>query len=1156
MKSLMRTLGAVPFLVAVFLNAFTDLGHKIAIQNTVFKVYDGSEQVILTAIINGLILLPYILFFIPVGFHSDKYPKHQVMRLAGWAAVGLTLAITLFYYLGLFWPAFVMTFLMGVQSAWYSPAKFGYIKALFGKEHLAEANGRVQAISIISILAGTLVFSILFEGRYSSELTTPGQIVQVMAPMGWILVACSVMELLLLYRLPALEQPDHSQHLTLQQAFDPRKMVENLQPVLSRKVIRLSIIGLSVFWSVGQVMLAAFPAFAKEKVGIDNTIVLQGILAVTGVGIAIGAGLAARFSRNYIESGLIPVGAAGIAIGLLILPQLGSSLAFAADFLFIGVMGGLFIVPLNALVQFHSGEHELGKVLAGNNLFQNIAMFSFLVLTALFALLGISSQHLLTIIAVIALLGGIYTVLMLPQSMVRFLLSRILAQRYRIEVQGMKNIPEEGGVLLLGNHISWIDWAVVQTACPRPVRFVMQRSIYERWYLNWFFRLFGCVPIESGVSSKSSLEVVARLLDEGEVVCLFPEGAISRNGHLGEFRRGYERACQLAQQDLHIVPFYLRGLWGSQFSRSSAHIKAIRRSGMYRDLIVAFGQPLPRTTTASELKRHVFDISIASWEQHVDSLPTLTEGWIDGVKHLGQQMAIADSQGVELSAYRALAGALCMARRLRKCEGDHIGMLIPASAGGMLANMAALLAGKTLVCLNYTASHEALKSAIEQSGIRTLVTSERFLSRLEQKGMDVTPVLQGLKIVYLESLKEQIGKTEALFSLAAAVVLPGFVLKRFFNRSRRSQDIAAILFSSGSEGAPKGICLSHRNIMTNVKQVSDVLNTQERDVVVASLPLFHAFGLTVTQFMPLVEGIPVVCHADPTDVAGVAKAIARHKATLLCATSTFLRLYCRNTKVHPLMLDSLRIVVAGAERLNPEVRDAFQLKFNKRVLEGYGATETTPVAAVNLPDALDTHYWQVQVGGKAGSVGMPLPGTSIKIVDPETWQALPTGTDGMILIGGPQVMVGYLNNPEKTAAVIREEQGMRWYVTGDKGHLDSDGFLTIVDRYSRFAKLGGEMISLSVVENTLLQAMQQPELELVAVAIKDERKGERVVVLTEQTLELSAVKAAMLAAGANPLMIPAQVFTVAALPRLGTGKMDLAGAKRMAASCVAESDGE
>ena len=377
--------------------------------------------------------------------------------------------------------------------------------------------------------------------------------------------------------------------------------------------------------------------------------------------------------------------------------------------------------------------------------------------------------------------------------------------------------------------------------------------------------------------------------------------------------------------------------------------------------------------------------------------------------------------------------------------------------------------------------------------------------------------------------------------------LPTFILEKLFCRSTDASKRAAILFSSGSEGTPKGVELSHRNLMANVKQISDVLNTETHDTMMNSLPLFHAFGLSVTTFLPLVEGIPMVTHPDPTDAAGTAKAIAKYRATILCGTSTFLRLYVRSKKVLPLMLESLRIVVAGAEKLSPDVREQFKIKFNKDIYEGYGATETSPVASVNMPDELDVSSWRLQRGSELGSVGMPLPGTSFRIVDPETLEGLPANEAGLILIGGNQVMMGYLHDTDKTSDSIVNLDGKRWYKTGDKGKLDDAGFLFILDRYSRFAKVAGEMVSLSAVETTALEVAEQDDIQVLAVAIPSPKKGEEIVLLyNSHAVDADEFKRRYLTSNAASVAIPSRFLKIDEIPTLGSGKADFVAAKKIA----------
>ncbi|HEY7884578.1 MAG TPA: MFS transporter, partial [Cellvibrionaceae bacterium] len=481
MSQLTRITGFIPYLLVVFLNAFVDLGHKIIVQNTVFKVYDGQEQIILTAIVNALILLPFILLFSPAGFFSDRFQKNKVMRISAWAAVAITLMITACYYAGWFWAAFSLTFLLAIQSAVYSPAKYGFIKELVGNKKLAHANGAVQAITIVGILLGTFVFSGLFEILLVDRATDDSQaILQHIAPLGWLLVALSMIELRMAYRLPQKSQPDTSRCFSVRSYTSLGYLRKNLQALRGRQVIWLSIIGLSTFWAISQVLLAAFPDFVETKFAETNTLIIQGLLACSGLGIMLGAIFAGRFSKKHIETGLIPLGALGIAITLALLPVLDSYISLAFNFLVLGMMGGLFMIPLNSLIQYHAKEHELGTVLAGNNWVQNITMLSFLGLTVAFAWFGLNSGMLLGLLTLVAVIGTGYTVKQLPHSFVRFVVSLIFRQRYRIDILNFENLPARGGVLLLGNHISWIDWALVQIACPRPIRFVMQREIYNR----------------------------------------------------------------------------------------------------------------------------------------------------------------------------------------------------------------------------------------------------------------------------------------------------------------------------------------------------------------------------------------------------------------------------------------------------------------------------------------------------------------------------------------------------------------------------------------------------------------------------------------------------------------------------------------------------
>jgi len=478
-------------------------------------------------------------------------------------------------------------------------------------------------------------------------------------------------------------------------------------------------------------------------------------------------------------------------------------------------------------------------------------------------------------------------------------------------------------------------------------------------------------------------------------------------------------------------------------------------------------------------------------------------------------------------------------------ESQNIGLILPTSAAGSLGNMALLTLGKTIVNLNYSSGEESLLHALKVADITKVVASKKFITKLKAKGFDMTNVLQDVDVIYLDEIKEDMSKTKGLFTLMLVKVLPVWLLSLLFIKNTHAHDTAAILFSSGSEGTPKGIELSHTNMMGNIKQTTTLLNPTDDDVMLGTLPIFHSFGLTVTTLLPLIEGIPVASHPDPTDGLGIGKMAAKYEATILFATGTFLRLYTRNRKLIPLMFRHLRMVVAGAEKLPMEIRDEFKKKFGHDIYEGYGATETTPVASCNISDVLMLDSWKPQIGHKIGTVGLPLPGSAFRIVDPESFKILETGEEGMILIGGTQIMKGYIGDPQKTASVIKEIDGIRWYITGDKGRLDEDGFLTIVDRYSRFAKIAGEMVSLGLVENEIVKVLGEED-QISITAIPDEKKGEKLILLLEGEMEVGLLKEKIKALGMNPLFVPSEYFKVDELPKLGTGKSDFKGLKNLA----------
>jgi len=1131
MRELFAIKGFVAYLLVLVLNVSLDIAHKITIQNILIKSFEGDTLVVLSAIINMMILIPFVLLFSPSGYLSDRFSKTHVIRYSAASAIGLTLLIALSYIMGWFVFAFIATLLLATQSAIYSPAKYGIIKEIVGVDNLGGANAIVQALTIVFILLSSIAFTVLFEWLYGGA-TTPETILQAIAPIGAILIGLSVVETLMAYRLPMMEAKDRESSFAMGEYLKLNYLRINFAKLTQNHNIWMSIIAGSIFWGVAQVTIAAFPAHYKTIMGDDDTIIIQSILAISSIGLIIGSFIAGYASKKHIEHGFIPLAAVGLALALFGFATVRETSSLYVASLVFGFFGGLFIVPLNATIQFFAPSNEMGKILAGKNFIENIVMISFLSASIGLIYIGFSTTYLFVIASFIVAIGSLYAIKELPHLFTRMLLFPILRTKYSLITQGVENIPKSGGVLMLGNHISWIDWLVVQLASPRAIKFVMTRDIYNKWYLKWLFRFFDVIAI-SNAGSKSAIRAVQERLDKGEVVALFPEGHISYNGQLGEFKKGFEL---ILKDSTHpIIPFYIRGLWGSTFSRAHSGYKQMREKE--KDIIVAFGETLPSSTTAIELKQKIIELSYSTWDSYIDTLQPLQFEWIKSAKSNLTQTSIVDSLGMRLSGGKLITAVLIFAQYLKALKGENIGIILPSSSIGAIINLALFVVGKRAINLNYTAGDGNLISAIERAKIEHIITSKAFVEKLGGKGI----VLNGAileKCQNVEDISKSFKKVDKISALLQAYLLPSWMLIRLHFAKSSLDDVATILFSSGSESAPKGIELTHRNLIANIKQVSDLLNFHQDDVMLNSLPIFHSFGLTISLLLPLTKGVKVASVPDPTDALSVGKIVARERATIIFGTSTFYRLYTKNRKLHPLMFQSIRLAVAGAEKLSSEVKIAFKEKFGLTLYEGYGATETAPVVSVNVPDALEPSSLAILIGNKARSIGQPLPGTIVKIVEPNTLEELPTGEDGLILIGGIQVMKGYLEDEAKTKSAIVEIDGVRYYKSGDKGHIDSDGFIYIVDRYSRFAKIGGEMISLGAIE----EAIKVDEVETLAVSLPDSKKGERIILLHNGDEEALKTKAKKL----DSLMRPSAYIQVEEIPKLASGKSDFGTAKRIA----------
>ncbi|MBM4258300.1 MAG: MFS transporter [Deltaproteobacteria bacterium] len=1144
--SLLRQRRFAPFFWTQFLGAFNDNVYKnalvilFAFQGAALTSIDSDTLINLSA---GLFILPFFLFSATCGQIADKYEKSRLIQYT----VALEIALMALGAVGFYFQnlslLLISLFLGGVQSTLFGPVKYSILPQHLRSEELTGGNGLVEMGTFVAILLGTILGGILVSvqpwGTMLVSLTTIG-----VACSGWLISR----------QIPHSPAPDPTLKINWNVWGETVNM---LKLTRTDRTVFLSILGISWFWCYGSLFLSQFPNYSKEVIGGNEQLVTL-FLTCFSFGVGIGSLLCERLSGHKVEMGPVPFGALGLTwfgidlffatpalkaesvIGVTTFLQTFTGWRIAADLFFLGLFGGFFIVPLYALIQFRSDETYRSRIIAGNNIINSLFMVLSAILAVVLLKAGLSIPQLLLASALFNAVVALYIFTLVPDFFVRFSLWLLTHTIYRIRIVGRDNVPLRGPALLVCNHMSFVDGLLVGGCVQRFMRFLVYKPIYERKAIHWFMRLMNAIPVESGNRKVvlASLERAREQLRQGHVVCIFAEGAISRTGNLLPFKRGFEKIMQ-GLDNVPIIPVHLDRLWGSVFSFENGHFFWKWPKRFPYPVTVSFGTPLPSTATAAQVRQTIAELGSAAVDHRRTKNDLLHLRFIEAAKRRWFSFCMADSTGRKLSYGKTLIGSLFLARWLQRQrpQEQNIGLILPASVGGALANIATSLAGKVPVNLNFTIGREAMELAIEQSNLRTILTSRTFLSKAKLDERD--------GMVFIEDLLKGMSSTERVWTAIVAFLTPTRLLQRWWNRPQQEPNsLATIIFSSGSTGTPKGVMLSHHNILSNVESMQQIFTTTAQDCVMGSLPFFHSFGFTGTLWLPLVAGWRVVYHPNPLDAKTLGEMVQQYQATVLISTPTFYAAYLRKCTTEEFA--SLRYAIAGAEKLRPALAQAFREKYGIDLLEGYGCTEMSPAIAVNVPDIKEGHH--NQIGLKSGSVGHPIPGVVAKVVDQETGDVLPVGQEGLLLVKGPNRMLGYLGQPEKTREVIRDG----WYVTGDIAKLDEDGFIHLTDRLSRFSKIGGEMVPHLRIEEAIHQILG--EASCVVTAIPDEQKGERLIVLYTHTEYTPDVLWTHLNQTDLPkLWVPKRehLFAVEAIPVLGTGKVDLRAVRVTALSLAA-----
>lgn len=1114
------------YLATLFFGALNDNAFKVVISLLAIRlIIDASQASIIIGLASMLLVLPFILFSSYAGYLADRYSKKNIMI---WAKF-LEIIIMFLGFLALLKESLpfllVILFFMGAQSTLFSPSKFGILPETVSDEDLSLANGYVQMWTFIAIILGTASSGQLL-GLFKNEISKAGPFFICVAGIGF-LTSFFIQD------VPGVGSRKTFEINFLKDLRDTFREVRKAKPLL------LCILGTMYFWLLGALFEMNILIYSKHFMQINERQTSY-LLAILSIGMGIGGILAGRFSGEKVEFGLVPLGAIGIGTFSLFLFFSYPSGIFTGLILFVlGVSGGFFIIPLNAYIQQKSPKDALGRVLALENFltFSGIlsASLVYLIFTQAFSL---EAPTIFLALALSSFIVIIYIIKTLPDFLLRFLAWLFTHSIYKIRIVGKENLPKEGGALLVCNHISFIDPFLITACIQRFIRFLMYRKYYEMRLINPFCRIMEVIPISQEDPPKKmlhSLKMATQALNKGEIVCVFAEGEITRTGHMLSFKKGLEFISR--KTTAPIIPVYLDRVWGSIFSfHKGRFFKKIPVKIPY-PATVAFGKPLPPESDAFSIRQAVTELGSEAFIYRKNDQDLLSTRFYMQARKSPFKPCMADSQGHKLSYWRAMVASMALSRVFARqySHDQYIGLLLPSCVGSAIANIAVSITGKVPVNLNYTSSEEALDTAIKKCKMRHVLTSHIFLEK--------TGIRQRDDMVSMEEIKKEVTLRDKMISFLGFWFLPHRLLRLLFRveKGRNINSVATVIFTSGSTGNPKGVMLSHANINANIEGLYQAIHEKKKDTIMGVLPFFHSFGFTATLWYPLTTGMSVIYHSNPLDAKIVGDLVQKHNATILLATPTFLMGYIRRCTREE--FGSLRLVVVGAEKLKNRIMQAFYDKFSLMPSEGYGCTELSPVVSLNVPDYESKTL--KQIGTKFGTIGHPLTGVAAKIVDPDTFEEVPMGNEGLLLVKGANVMVGYLDDKEATRKVMHNG----WYITGDLALMDEDGFIMIKDRLSRFSKIAGEMVPHIKIEEEIHDILNKKDEQVCAVtSVPDEKKGEALAVIYRGDINVDKLYESLKNSDLPRLWIPkrSNFFHVDEIPVLGSGKLNLIKIKSMA----------
>jgi acyl-[acyl-carrier-protein]-phospholipid O-acyltransferase/long-chain-fatty-acid--[acyl-carrier-protein] ligase len=1127
---LMKERRFLPLFITQFFGAFHDNLFKNALvvliiyQVAVAEGFSEKTQQLLTTLAAGVLILPFFLFSAMGGQLADKFPKEKIMQAVKLFEIGI--AVLGILSLATTWMplCYLTLFALGTHSALFSPSKYSILPQHLAQNQLIGGNALLNTGTFLAILLGTIIGTATMNGEHGVPV------------VGTLLLGASIIGYIASRSIPHAPPKCPGLKFSLNPVTETWAV---MRYTLSQpRDITLALLGKGWFFFVGSMFMAQFANYTKSILG-GNEEILTLFLVIFSIGIAIGGLCNNKLLRGKIAATFVPLAAIGLTIFSVditlvsrnlmpdtTLPLIGvrefvtSAIHWRimADVAMVAIFGGLFVVPLSAIIQDKTPEETRARIMAGSSIIDSIFMVASAVISAILIGAGWKVHELFFVFAIANAFVAAYICRLLPDYLFKTVLQTIFKLLYRVEVRGIENADKAGPrAVIVGNHVSLLDPPLLAAFLPGRPMFAVNTQVAKWWWLRPFLKLVDAFPLDP--TNPYSIKSLIRKVEEDRHIVIFPEGRLTATGNLMKIYDGPGLIADKA--DAMILPVRIDGVQYTGFSRLRGKLPFKR----FPKITITFLEPqkfkidtaLKGRARRGASSRQLYDVMENMMLVTTDREQTLWAA-LRKAHHIngGSYMAVDDANFSPLSYKSLIRKSAVLGHYLERksASQENVGLMLPNSAGACVAFFALQSIGRVAAMINFTMGAAAIVSACQTAKIKTVLTSRRFveLGKLESL---ITAMEKSVDIIYLEDIASKITLSDKI----AAFDLPS-------TKHISPHSPAVVLFTSGSEGAPKGVVLSHANLMTNIVQLAARVSFNQQDTVFNCLPMFHSFGLTGGTLLPILSGVKTFLYPNPLHIRIIPELVYDTGATILFGTDTFLAGYAR--MANPYDFYGVRYIFAGAEKVKDTTRKIYMDRFGVRILEGYGATETAPAIAVNSP-----------MHQREGTVGRTLSGMVTRL------ESVPGVNDGgRLFVKGPNVMLGYYKD-DAPGILQPPEEG--WHDTGDIVNIDADGYIRILGRAKRFAKIAGEMVSLTVAES-MAQAVW-PDFVHAVVAIPDAKKGEQLVLLTTtQDARRDVLSAYATQNGIPQLAVPAVIRAVDKIPLLGTGKTDYNAVKEIAQS--------